>query len=150
MHRTECIRKGTLDRVRVTKDFDPDNLPSLTKQAHKDECDVGLILKKYSHTGAIQHCKPPGQYFDASSSMDFHSAMDFIMQAKDDFLSIPSSIRKKFDNDPGNFIKWLADEANHDEAVQLGFIVPPEEEKIGKVEIVNPEALHDAVTGDGD
>jgi len=41
-------------------------------------------------------------------------------------MTIPSDIRKKFDNDPGKFYEFVSNPDNKEELKQMGFIETPE------------------------
>lgn len=94
--------------------------PSRTKQSFKQEADINSILEKYSRTGLIPHYDKPQQYGDYTGVIDYHTAMNKIAEGRSAFEDLPSGIRKRFDNDPGQFLDFIADETNFDELVELG------------------------------
>jgi phage internal scaffolding protein len=113
------IRKA-YQRERVGLDCGPE---VITEQHHKQECDVNYILRKYQKTGLIDHVNRfGGDYSDLSDSVSFHEAMNICIDAENAFNTLPSSIRKKFDNDPGSFLDFVSDESNLDEMVELGLV----------------------------
>lgn len=98
-----------------------------TKQAFKDETNINFILAKFQKTGVIEHqAKYQGQYGEFLA-VDYHTAMNVVLEAQEMFESVPSNIRKEFDNDPGKFLAFVGDEANRDRAVELGLVPPPPE-----------------------
>ena len=46
--------------------------------------------------------------------------MNQIIAEQEAFNSLPSDIRKKFDNDPAEFLEFVSDEKNNDEMIQMG------------------------------
>lgn len=118
---------------------------SMTKQSMKDECDIRFIIDKFKATGMLQHKEHwQGQYGEFEA-MDFQEAMNYILDAKEMFETIPSNIRKRFDNDPGQFISWVNDPENASEARKLGFLNPlpkplenPEGEAVSASQPENP------------
>lgn len=99
--------------------------PSRTKQAFKDECDVNLILKKYQKTQLINHVnRTQGIYGDFSNVSDFHTATNAVMDAQLAFMDLPASIRKRFQNDPSQFIDFVSNDQNYGEAAELGLLTP--------------------------
>lgn len=107
-------------RRRVQQTF---SKPSRTKQAMKEACDVNNILKKYQKTQLITHVnKINGQYGDFSEVLDFQSSLNALRSAEEAFLGLPSSIRKRFSNDPGELLAFLSDSSNKDEALKLGLL----------------------------
>lgn len=98
--------------------------PSRTKQSFRDECDINNIMAKYQRTGlieAVNRIQP--QYADVAG-FDFQFAMDQIVQANDMFAQLPSSVRKRFHNDPREFVEFVGNPENYDEAVRLGLMKP--------------------------
>lgn len=111
---------------------------SRTKQAHKDECDINNILRKYQKTGMISHVnKIKGKYGDFSNITNYQDAYLAIEQAHENFMGLPASIREKFQNDPSQLLEFVQDSKNYDEAVKIGII-----EKKAQIEpeIKNPAA----------
>lgn len=107
-------------RKRVQIQFDE---VSRTKQAHKDECDVNKILKRYQQTQQLSHVNQvKGQYGDFSNVTDFQSSLNSVMEAEQNFMGLPAHIRKKFGNDPSALIHFLSDDKNYDHALELGLL----------------------------
>lgn len=104
-----------------------EDMESRTKQAHKDETDINRIMQKYQKTGLLDHVnKYQGEYGDFSEVTDFQSALNKIHESQEMFGTLPSSIRKQFDNDPGKFLNFVEDPNNFDAAVDLGLFTPLE------------------------
>jgi len=94
---------------------------TMTQQHMAKDCDINNIMKKYEKTGIVTHlAKYQGDYHDFTVMPDFHTAMNTIKEADEMFLSLPASIRDKFENDPGKFVEFATDECNHDELVKMG------------------------------
>lgn len=97
------------------------------KQSFKDQCDINRIIEKYRATGLIDHVRGnPGVYEDVSNVPDYQEALHRVDLAQEAFSGLPSSLRSRFENDPGQFVAWLRDKANMDEAVKLGLLVKRE------------------------
>lgn len=97
-----------------------DTGPSLTKQAMGRESNINFIMDKYQKTGMLNFVNNADpQYMDVQG-IDFHDAMNLVNEASETFASLPSSVRKKFKNDPREFLDWVHDPANLDEMVTLG------------------------------
>ena len=67
-------------------------------------------------------------YGDFTNIEDFHNANNRIIQAREDFLALPSEIREQFDNDPGQLVEFINDPDNIEEAQEMGLL--PGKEKI--------------------
>jgi len=93
---------------------------SLTKQSFTKECDINNIMAKYQKTGAIDHVNKHQASYGYATSDDFQSALETVARGKRMFDELPSSIRTKFDNDPGKFLDFVQDENNTEEMQELG------------------------------
>lgn len=108
-------------KIQVKAECDKDGL---TKQDMKDDCDINVIMKRYEKTGMVDHVsRYQGQYGDFEA-MEFHEAMNFVIEAQDMFMSLPSKIRARFGNDPGAFLEFVNDENNTDELRKMGLLKP--------------------------
>lgn len=97
--------------------------PSMTKQSFVKECDINNILKEFRVTGQIRHMSAhaaAGAYEDLPEPADFQESLHHIMAANEAFATLPSQVRRRFDNDPAEFLKFMADPANQDEAIKMG------------------------------
>lgn len=116
--------------------FDPKtgevtNPPSMTKQEFQRECDINNIVRDFQVTGMFNHVNTranQGAYLDLPSDMDFQSSVDVVAKAREAFMSLPSKIRDRFNNDPTNFLNFMGDSENLKEAQELGLIPKPRAE----------------------
>lgn len=99
------------------------NEPSLTQQHFKDECDINTVLAKFVKTGVLDNIGP-GSFADVSELGDYREALGVLADAESAFASLPSAIRKRFDNDPANYLDFVHNPANEDEGIQLGIFNP--------------------------
>lgn len=99
--------------------------PSKTQQQFKDECDVNNIIDNYTKTGIITHFSNNAPVFGDYSRMpsDYGEAVAMMEQSKEEFEKLPAKVRERFDNSPANLIKFVMDESNRKEAVELGLVV---------------------------
>lgn len=67
------------------------------------------------------------QYCDVSP-IDYQDALEVVARAEEEFYNLPTQVRVKFSN-PVEFLHWLEDPANYDEADKLGLLDP---EKVAK------------------
>lgn len=97
--------------------------PSLTQQHFKEECDINNIIARFTRTGLLpQYPGEDMQYGDYTTSLDYHEAMTIVAQAKQQFESLPSSVRDKFDNDPAKMLDFVSKKENIEESVKLGLL----------------------------
>jgi len=115
---------------------------SLTQQHFKEECDVINIIKRHDRNGIIEHVqRGQARYGDFSEVADYREALDLVRDAQDEFMTIPSDIRKKFDNDPGKFYEFVSNPDNKEELKTMGFVQTPD---VGKPSSVPTKALSEA------
>lgn len=103
---------------------------SLTKQCHKDECDVNKIVKRFKKAQGIDLLQSldgyaAGRYGDFSQVPDYREALHQVRKAEETFMRLPAQLRFKFDNDPANFLDFCQDPKNGDEMIKLGLREPP-------------------------
>lgn len=110
-----------------------------TKQSFRDECDINKIMAKFQKTGAISHIRQHGQNYGFASSNDFAKSMRIVIQAKEMFAELPSSIRNRFANQPEHFLQFVQDPANADEMVTMGLMTPKSEAP--PAEVLPPPAV---------
>ena len=96
-----------------------------TKQSEKDACDINLIMAKYVKTGHIEHQRNYAPEYDFATSMDFHQALNLVTNANELFEALPAGTRKKFYNDPAQFLDFVQDENNLDEMIEMGLAKHP-------------------------
>lgn len=103
--------------------------PSLTRQSSKDECDINRIMLKFEKTGVLEHRNTfEGSYGDYTNTpQDYHEAVNQVMAADDMFQSLPAKVRKRFGNDPAEFVEFVADPDNRDQMQALGLLKPVSE-----------------------
>ncbi len=123
------------------------NEPSLCEQHHADSCDINKIMGRYRKTGVVDHLNKHGPMYGEIPSLDLQEATEVVIKANEMFDDLPSHIRNKFDNKPGDFLDFVQNPANLEEMRELGLskveepaveqVVPevplaPEEEVIPK------------------
>lgn len=101
--------------------------PGYTKQEFQEECDINVIMRKYTQFGVVPEEPRIGQFGDFTSVPDLLEAQLIIQQSSDEFQRLPSQVRERFDNDPVKLMRFLEDGANRDEAVRLGLVNKPAE-----------------------
>jgi phage internal scaffolding protein len=96
---------------------------SLTEQHHKQACDINHLLRRYQKTGLLDHVnRYQGRYEDVSTIEDYQTSLNTIAAAHECFDSLPSSIRKKFSNDPQVFLDFVSVDENIPELIEMGLI----------------------------
>jgi len=97
--------------------------PSMTKQSFAAECDINNIIKHYKISGQLAHISAKaaqGAYTDLPDNIDFQESMNTVLRAQQSFSTLPAHTRARFGNDPEQFLAFMADPANQEEAIRLG------------------------------
>lgn len=116
---------GTL-RV-FTKDFEP----TKTSQEFKDDCDPNNIVRKFKQDGILTHMnKKAGVYADLTNIPSYQEALNTVIQAQNAFETLPSQIRKQFNNSPQEFVEFMQDPKNHDKAADMGLVERKNDDKL--------------------
>lgn len=119
------IRK-LYDMPKEKKEKTPVYGNSRTQQHFKDECDVNRIVEKYKATGylvdpLIKRTVQP-MYGDFCNLPDFMEAQLMIRKANEGFEALPAFLRKRFNNDPREFVEFCSNPENRTEMEKLGLI----------------------------
>ena len=97
--------------------------PGLTDQSQAAETDVNHILKRALAAGVLPGQDVPRIYADIASAPDFQSAQQLIANAHSQFNALNAQARKKFNNNPAEFLAFVEDPKNAQELVDLGLAV---------------------------
>ena len=102
-------------------------LPEMTQQHHKDEVNINNIVAKYRRTGDNELLREARGYFADVSKLpkDYHSALEQLKEAQEQFDRLPSNVRKEFDHDPGQLLAALKTPAQKDRLIALGILEKP-------------------------
>lgn len=92
----------------------------ITKQSFKDECDINKILEKFQKSGAITHFASHAPTYGDCTPVQLHDALNTVANAETMFEELPSSIRKKFNNNAEQFLEFVQNDKNLEEMRELG------------------------------
>lgn len=97
-----------------------DHGPSMTVQAHAEDADINVLMRRYGITGKMPENVKIPTYGDFSQVMDYRSAIEAVRKAHEGFMEIPAEIRAKFDNDPQLFLEFADNPENGKALVEMG------------------------------
>lgn len=117
----------------------------LAKQSFQAECDINNIMAKYQRTGVIDHYAAESPRYGYATSQDFREAMQLVIEAERLFNGLPSQVRRKFANDPAEFLEFVQNPENRDEMAVLGLL-----DKGSEAAARAPEAPESPTTTDGE
>lgn len=104
-----------------------------TKQSFKAECDINQILARYLKTGVLEHLQKHEARYGDVTGIEYQSAMQLVAGAQTMFNELPSRIRDRFNNDPSEFLAFVSDKNNIEEARELGLASPQPPETSGDI-----------------
>lgn len=99
---------------------------SRARQSEAEEADINTIVRNFGITGRMPSGVRAPVYGDFDLVSDYQSALEAVRAADAAFLAMPADVRRRFGDDPQAFVEFCSDEANREEAIKLGLIVPPE------------------------
>ncbi len=102
---------------RVSHRHNPDE-PSLVKES--DATDPNQLINRWVRTGSVVQPGSEPRYGDFSTHSDYHSALEAIRGAQEDFMALPSKVRQACSNDAGIFLDACANEKGLDALIELG------------------------------
>lgn len=97
---------------------------SLTQQGDLEETDINILLKKYAVSGTLPQIVKPPLSGDFTTTNDFRTMLDVVRSAQEQFEEVPAQIRKRFDNDPAQFMDFIHNQDNLEEMRKLGLAAP--------------------------
>lgn len=101
------------------------SMPSRVKPEFAEDCDINVIVRRFGLTGQVPANVRMPLTGDFSAALDFHSANNLVLEARDSFDRLPGDLRKRFGFDPGRLMEFLEDPSNRAEAVSLGLVDAP-------------------------
>jgi phage internal scaffolding protein len=79
-------------------------------------------MERFGQTGQLPQTTLEPSYGDFSGVVDYHTAMNAILAAEEQFDALPAQMRARFDNDPAKLIDFLENDNNRSEAEALGLV----------------------------
>lgn len=98
--------------------------PSLAIQSAEEESNINTIVRRFGLTGELPNDVKMPQSGDFTNLPDFHTAINIVRKAQQEFLRVPAELRARFGNDPQAFMAFVEDESNRPEALRLGLLKP--------------------------
>lgn len=101
-----------------------------TVQDSAEEADINTIVQRFGLTGKLPTNVRVPLSGDFTDAVDFRSAMDAIVLAERSFAAMPADVRKRFGNDPAEFVGFTTavDSSgklkNLEEMRKMGLAVP--------------------------
>lgn len=103
--------------------------PSKAQQHMAADADINNIVQRYLNEGVLPEIPLPPDQDDFAEVFDFQSAMNVIALAQQSFGRLRADVRKRFSNDPAEFVAFCTEEkdgklVNLAEMEKLGLAIP--------------------------
>ena len=98
---------------------------SRTKQSFKDECDINQILAKYQTQGIVDHINKHEPQYGETTSLTYQDSMQIVAKANSMFEELPATVRKRFNNQPEQFLDFVQNPENKSELQKMGLLKTP-------------------------
>ncbi len=113
--------------------------PSVAVQSEKESSNINVIMSRYARTGVMPVVSRQAMYGEIDS-LDFKDALDVVRAGEHAFSQLSSKVRRRFNNDPAEYLSFLEDPNNLAEAEFLGITVKKSVDKDIKPVIIAPKA----------
>lgn len=107
-------------KLKISLSIDPDD--DLAQQEFKDESDINTIMARYMKTGQLDYVNKHQPQYAEVDAIDFQEAMETVAKGKSMFAALPSDVREKFHNSPAEFLEFINDEKNAEQAARMGLL----------------------------
>lgn len=94
--------------------------PTLTQQHQAKETDINYIVQQFGVTGQLPQSLNMPTYADFDAVFDYQTAMNAIIQANQEFMTLPAEVRKQFNNSPAEFLDFIDNNPDPQKLVDLG------------------------------
>lgn len=96
-----------------------------TKRSEAAACDINNIMKKYERTGVLPDLiKKNPQYGDFADVPTYQESLHLVQFSQEQFSGLSAKVRRRFHNDPVEFLAFTQNAANAEEMAKLGLMSP--------------------------
>ncbi len=95
---------------------------SRTKQEFLRDADISVMFERFFSGGSIDVNRLDPKYLDLTELPSFSESQILLADVASQFRVQPAAFRAEFDNDEQNFVDWILDPENRDEAIELGVL----------------------------
>lgn len=105
----------------VDPGIDFSNDPGVTDPSGAGDCDINNIVARFHKTGVLPNVKDVQSVFaDVYDAPTYQDAMGVVATAHNQFSALDAKTRKKFSNNPAEFLEFAVNPENFQEMVKLG------------------------------
>jgi len=124
-------KKAIIARTIYENDYiDPgiicDPSESKVQQSAAQECDINYLMARYEKTGILPELiKAEPRYGDFSNVPDYQRSLEIVAHAETQFAALDAKVRRRFDDDPANFLAFCEEPSNVKELIAMGLATAP-------------------------
>ena len=120
------------------------------KQEFKQDADINSIMQKFQKTQTINYAAKHQPQYGIATPVDYHQALNIVTAAQSMFAELPSNLRRRFENKPEALLEFVQDEANYQEATELGLRLTDaaEQAALARLERADPDEGPNAGQGE--
>lgn len=107
--------KTPYDGIRNRKQIDFTGDEGKTIQEQSEATDINNILERYARTGLIDHVQKHEPQYGEFAAYDFQANQNMIAKITQTFEELPARDRQHFNNDPQQFVEFIAQQENIDD-----------------------------------
>lgn len=101
-----------------------EGVQDMAQQQFAEDSDLNVLVRRFGINRVAITPRQVEEYSDFTDVVDFHTAQQRIVEARERFMELPARLRDEFDHDPALFLEFVTDPENYEEAQELG-LVPP-------------------------
>lgn len=100
--------------------IDFSNDPGVCDPSGADDADINNIVSRFHKTGVLPNINVAAVYADVSNALSYQDALQTVINAENQFMALDAKTRKKFSNNPAEFLEFVDDPQNASELVSMG------------------------------
>lgn len=100
--------------------IDCSNDPGVTDPSGAEDADINNIVSRFHKTGVLPNINVAAVYADVSNALSYQDALQTVINAENQFMALDAKTRKKFSNNPSEFLEFVDDPQNAAELVTMG------------------------------
>ncbi|WNK14671.1 MAG: internal scaffolding protein [Microvirus sp.] len=117
------------------------DLIKLTDDSQEQSCNINFIVERYVRTGIPPAYKQgTATYDDFTEAPTFQEALEIIKDAQEQFNGLPAAVRTRFKGDPGEFLAFVANRDNLEEAHDLGLLSKEKSDQVAQARAAKASA----------
>lgn len=107
---------------------------SLTQQHHAVGATPREVVNRLVSGAQVNTNQKQPMYIDNYNNLDYQDSLNLVIAVKDKFMHLPAQVRERFKHKPEEFVQFMENDENKEEAIKLGLIPDDYEEPLFKAD----------------